>query len=315
MQTAKKISATEFRIHNQLFYVNYTPSNYFNSYHFEIIFQRLLNWFFKFYGLYLYIQKLRVINNYLLVQLYYYRCYPAPKIHRRGLRVLWTTNKWQIDIFRILEIIQYKIKSKRKYKKSIKKRYVPLHTINLYFGQFFEYFILYFFNYPTIVLCKNLYSFFINNPLLKIDHKILLHKTKYLQRYKWSFDILFFIHYIIVFANTNFFMPFLVLHTLVLDEDHRLIFLKIYNVLYVLYRLKRFMRGIRLAVFGTYVRKDRHGRSLVLRHDIGKIGFSHYASYLLFDIIHCPTMAAIVSIRLWLHYGNKISYTKHTRLR
>jgi hypothetical protein len=89
MQAAKKISATEFRIHNKLFYVSYIPSNYFKAYRFEIILQRLLNWFFTFHGLYFYIQKIKIINDILLIQLYYYKTYLYKKNLKENKRYLY----------------------------------------------------------------------------------------------------------------------------------------------------------------------------------------------------------------------------------
>lgn len=75
MLNIKKISPTEFRLHNKLFHVAFTPSNYFESYRFEIIFQYLLMWFFEEFGIYFYIQKLKLIDDTILFQLYYYKTY------------------------------------------------------------------------------------------------------------------------------------------------------------------------------------------------------------------------------------------------
>lgn len=75
MLNIKKISPTEFRLHNKLFHVAYTPSNYFESFRLEIIFQYLLMWFFEEFGVYFYIQKLKFIDDTILFQLYYYKTY------------------------------------------------------------------------------------------------------------------------------------------------------------------------------------------------------------------------------------------------
>lgn len=75
MLNIKKISPTEFRLHNKLFYVAYSPNNYFEAFRFEITFQYLLMWFFKELGMYFYIQKLKLIDDTILFQLYYYKTY------------------------------------------------------------------------------------------------------------------------------------------------------------------------------------------------------------------------------------------------
>ena len=75
MLNIKKISPTEFRLHNKLFHVAYTPSNYFEPFRLEIVFQYLLMWFFEEFGIYFYIQKLKFIDETILFQLYYYKTY------------------------------------------------------------------------------------------------------------------------------------------------------------------------------------------------------------------------------------------------
>jgi hypothetical protein len=75
MLNIKKISPTEFRLHNKLFYVAYSPNNYFETFRFEIVFQYLLMWFFEEFGVYFYIQKLKLIDDTVLFQLYFYKTY------------------------------------------------------------------------------------------------------------------------------------------------------------------------------------------------------------------------------------------------
>lgn len=41
MKILKKISPTEFRLHNKVFIVEFSPTNYFEKYRLEILFQRL----------------------------------------------------------------------------------------------------------------------------------------------------------------------------------------------------------------------------------------------------------------------------------
>lgn len=73
MKTLKKISPLEFRIHSKKFVNDYSPLNYFEKLRFSILFSRLLFWFFRRYGLYLFSYKLRILECHFLFQFYYYR--------------------------------------------------------------------------------------------------------------------------------------------------------------------------------------------------------------------------------------------------
>jgi len=98
MKTLKKISASEFRLHSKNFPIDYSPLNYFEKFRLNILFSRLLFWFFRKYGLYLYCSKLRLLSNRMIFQFYYYRTFYHLR-HRR----LWTTRKiiWSTTPIRV----------------------------------------------------------------------------------------------------------------------------------------------------------------------------------------------------------------------
>lgn len=73
MKTLKKISPIEFRLHSKKFVNDFTPLNYFEKFRFTILFSRLLFWFFRRYGIYLYSYKLRILAEHFLFQFFYYR--------------------------------------------------------------------------------------------------------------------------------------------------------------------------------------------------------------------------------------------------
>jgi hypothetical protein len=73
MKTLKKISPIEFRLHTKKFLNDYSPQNYFEKIRFNVLFSRLLFWFFKRFGLYLYSYKIFLQSEFFLFQFYYYR--------------------------------------------------------------------------------------------------------------------------------------------------------------------------------------------------------------------------------------------------
>lgn len=77
--TNKSVSPAEFRLHNKIFTVDYSPSNYFEKVRFEIIFQHLVTWFWRQYGVYFYVHKLKVVGDKVLVQVYFYKTYLYPQ--------------------------------------------------------------------------------------------------------------------------------------------------------------------------------------------------------------------------------------------
>jgi hypothetical protein len=84
MKALKKISPVEFRLHQKLFFIEFTPSNYFENFRVEIIFQRLFFWFFKFYGIYFYIQQLKLRHQTLFFQFYFYKTYMFKRFIQLG---------------------------------------------------------------------------------------------------------------------------------------------------------------------------------------------------------------------------------------
>jgi len=335
MQATKKVSATEFRIHNKLSYVNYIPSNYFKAYRFEIILQQLLNWFFTYYGIYLYIQKIKIINEIILIQLYYYKTYLYKKALYRNRRRKAIINNILFDVFKLLirhkknkRDVFYKHKYKRskivkkinitkKLNKNKKRKIVPFvynHPTRITFVTrrrklvylyFLKVFFFYFYGVQARIIFKSLFKYFFRSKPLRKEHKLLAARTRYLVYYKWSYDLLFLMNYGVTFANTNFILPYFVYHAMILYERHIDLFRNFFNILRALYILKGILYGIRLIIHGTYVRKDRYGRSRTLVYKIKNISLTRYQSFILYDIIQCPTRFATISLKLWLLYKKK----------
>ncbi len=88
MLLTKKISPTEFRLNNKAFYIDYAPSNYFERFRFELIFSNLVKGLYINYGIYFYLSKLKVINNRLLFQIYFYRVYERSAIYKQYVESL-----------------------------------------------------------------------------------------------------------------------------------------------------------------------------------------------------------------------------------
>lgn len=75
MSTNKSVSPSEFRLHTKVFHIDFAPSNYFERIRFEIIFQQLITWFWRQYGIYFFIQKLKLLDEKILIQVYFYKTY------------------------------------------------------------------------------------------------------------------------------------------------------------------------------------------------------------------------------------------------
>lgn len=86
MSTNKSVSPAEFRLHNKIFNIDYAPSNYFEKVRFEILFQQLVVWFWRQYGIYFYIQKLKVLDEKALLQIYFYKTYLYNQSIKRTLQ-------------------------------------------------------------------------------------------------------------------------------------------------------------------------------------------------------------------------------------
>ncbi len=80
MTTNKSVSPVEFRLHHKKFNIDFAPSNYFERVRFEIIFQLLITWFWRQYGIYFYIQKLKLLDEKLLLQVMFYKTYLYLKV-------------------------------------------------------------------------------------------------------------------------------------------------------------------------------------------------------------------------------------------
>ena len=86
MSTNKSVSPAEFRLHNKVFNIDFAPSNYFERIRFEMIFQQLVTRFWRQYGVYFYIQKLKVLDDKVLLQVYFYKTYLYQQGVKRSLQ-------------------------------------------------------------------------------------------------------------------------------------------------------------------------------------------------------------------------------------
>lgn len=82
MSTNKSVSPAEFRLHNKVFSLDYAPQNYFERLRFEMVFQQLVTWFWRQYGVYFYIQKLKLLDEKVLLQVYFYKTY----LYQQGVK-------------------------------------------------------------------------------------------------------------------------------------------------------------------------------------------------------------------------------------
>lgn len=73
MSSNRAISPNEFRIKYRKFNIEYSPYNYFEKYRFELVLQNIGYWFYKYFGLYFYFQKIRIFENFVLIHFYYYK--------------------------------------------------------------------------------------------------------------------------------------------------------------------------------------------------------------------------------------------------
>jgi hypothetical protein len=86
MSTNKSVSPAEFRLHNKVFNVDFAPHNYFERVRFEMVFQQLVTWFWRQYGVYFYIQKLKLLDEKALLQVYFYKTYLYQKGVKKALQ-------------------------------------------------------------------------------------------------------------------------------------------------------------------------------------------------------------------------------------
>jgi hypothetical protein len=86
MSTNKSVSPAEFRLHNRVFNIDFAPSNYFERIRFEMVFQQLVTWFWRQYGVYFYIQKLKLVDEKALLQVYFYKTYLYQQSVKKALQ-------------------------------------------------------------------------------------------------------------------------------------------------------------------------------------------------------------------------------------
>lgn len=72
---------------------------------------------------------------------------------------------------------------KRRAWKKLNRAVRPQHSVVMY-NNFFTYFFLHFFKMPSLVLAKSLYKAVISNGLFKHEHRVLLHRTRFLKWYQ-----------------------------------------------------------------------------------------------------------------------------------
>ena len=330
MSTNKSVSPAEFRLHNKVFKVDFSPSNYYEKLRFEMIIQKLIFWFWRHYGIYFYIQKLKVLDEKVLLQVYFYKTYLYSRFVRKGIRlknsrgasggVNFTKGKnkktfewlqfYNPELFAALVKVKSLTRGFVKARRQQRRRYGPrllgkyyrrqqnavvrTSVINTSFNHFFTYFFLHFFKSQSVILAKSLYKVVTANPHFKVEHQTLLYRTRYLRRYRWSFDFLFLFNYALTFSNTNFVLPFFITH--VVRKYKQLKYAKVFfNVLRKLYFLKRNIRAIKVLVNGPY---NRHGRTHFSVLKIGELALSQSQSCVVYDAIQWLTPYGAISLKL-----------------
>jgi len=89
MKSLRKISPIEHRLHNRSFNIDYAPANYFEKARLEMLLGQLFAWFLDRYGIYFFVQRIRIVNDTVLLQLHYYRT----AYHDRFMNSLVERNK------------------------------------------------------------------------------------------------------------------------------------------------------------------------------------------------------------------------------
>lgn len=85
----------------------------------------------------------------------------------------------------------------------------------------------------------------------------------------------------------------MVVHLLTAFKHLKYILLFI-NLLERLYAIKENVQGVKLLIRGPY---DRHGRTRLYYHTIGYIILTSYDTQVVYDMIHCPTMYGMLSLK------------------
>ena len=209
--------------------------------------------------------------------------------------------RFQKPFFKYKRFKKKKITGQERLTLRIKKNELRRIKHSFTFNFFFTYYFAFFFRCQTNLLYKSIYKYLFNHQLLRQEYAILSKRSKYLRkRNKWAFDFLFFLQYSVTFANTLFLWPFLVYHIKRTFKRHGATMQIIINVLRTIFFLKPYFKGFKIMIKGPF---DRHGRSRKLLLHLGHMGFSKYMSHpILYDMIHCPIVYGMCSIKFWMAY-------------
>lgn len=315
MLTTKKISPIEFRLHNKIFSVDFSPENYFEKFRFEIIFQRILFRFYIHYGIYFYIQKLKIVDDKILFQFYYYKTYLFTRYLRARVRTksdeitYWKSSSAFFDLPQFTyHLPQIKLELYQKYQRRNDDKILRLKSVK-FINLFFKYFWWHYFCCQATALYKSIFKTIISYQVVKAEYKKLLVQTRYIHRNIWALDFLFFFNHFIVFYNSNFLFPFFVhhiKHTVVQKPIIRLFI----NILRLIYFYRGHIKGVRLLIHGTV---DRHGRTKTLVYDLGIVSVATVGTTIIFETIQCPTKYGIISIKLWVCYYSEFDVQKSNK--
>ena len=330
----KKISPIEFRLSQRSFKVDYSPNNYFEKFQIEIILQNLANWFYWKYGLFLFIQRVRLREHKILLQLYYYPTHLQERFVTKFEESLENTsnsqlvvsqkeiildqNLWTLINDSIIEqgdIIAESTEdllnevldiSDERFDYAVESEMETLLTpkaIDFYFTYYFQH------NYKleSNILYKNLAKQFFSNDTLKREHKHLLFSTKYLQKATWSYDLYFFSHFAIVYSDPGFLIN-IFYKGVAQSERQKKFFYNFADILKKFAVLKRgTIRGIKLILNGVY---DRHGRTRIWVWQVGKISVMSERSLISYDWITFETRYGSFSLKIWIAY-NEVNATPY----
>jgi hypothetical protein len=83
MLLLRKINPVEFRLHQKPFNTDISPANYYASFKYEILIQKLLRAYCQVFGMYLFLQKFHHFPHHFLIQFFYYRTRLAHKAKAR----------------------------------------------------------------------------------------------------------------------------------------------------------------------------------------------------------------------------------------
>jgi len=84
MKSLRKISPIEHRLHVRSLNIDYAPANYFEKVRLEMLLGQLFAWFLDRYGIYFFVQRIRIIDDTILFQVHYYKTF----YHRKFIKGL-----------------------------------------------------------------------------------------------------------------------------------------------------------------------------------------------------------------------------------